>query len=126
MSKRKRVILFMGENEVQTLKTDVSQLKTDVSELKIDVSGIKVEVAEIKVEVRSLKEDMVEIKTDVKELIKIVNINHLYFVDTYVKKTDFQDYKREEIIGKRWLATYIIGAITLGMGILKIVFPYSF
>jgi len=106
----------MSDNEIQTLKTDVAILKTDVSQLKTDVAILKTDVSEI-------KSDMVEIKTDIKQLINNMSSNHLYIVDTYVKKSEFEEHKKEEIIGRRWLATYILGAMGLVLGILKIVFP---
>lgn len=74
-------------------------------------------------ETQALKEDITEIKGDVKALMKIVNANHFYMLDTYVKKSEFNEYKKEEIITKRWWAGYVIVAMTFLITIWKIAQP---
>lgn len=66
-------------------------------------------------EIRWMKEAMVEIKENVKDVGAAVNDMRVILAGNYVTKQDFEDYKKEEKLNRRWWAGFILtlsGAIT--------------
>lgn len=95
---------IMGEVDVV-----ITSLKETLNEFKKSVSENNTEVKEA---ITKLSDDVVEIK--------------LLLVDKYVKKEDFETYKKEEIVTRRWWAGFIIGGMSMVLGFLKIITPYLF
>ncbi|WP_298201864.1 hypothetical protein [Desulfosporosinus sp.] len=74
-------------------------------------------------EMQAVKDDIAEIKGDVKELMKIVNSNQFDLLENYVKKSEFNEYKKDEVINRRWWAGYIIAGMTFLITLWKLVQP---
>lgn len=70
-------------------------------------------------ETQALKEDVTEIKSDVKEVKEAVGRLHLLMVEKYVTRKEFEAYKDQEIMNRRWWASFIIGAAALAMTIIS-------
>lgn len=59
-------------------------------------------------EVEMLRDDVTEIKGDVKEIHKSLSDLRVLIAGGYVTKKEFEEYKRDELAGKRQLAAGVV------------------
>lgn len=73
-------------------------------------------------ETQALKEDVTEIKDTVKSVESTVNDLRVLLAGSYVTKTEFDEYKKEEKTNRRWWAGFIITAAGVVMTIINLIF----
>lgn len=73
-------------------------------------------------EVQALKDDVTEIKGDVKDVAAAIADLRVLIAGSYVTKTEFEEYKKEEKVGRRWWAGFIITAAGVVMTIINFLF----
>jgi chromosome segregation ATPase len=73
--KLKGVIVWMNEqilmqilSEVKDIRTDQLEMKVEIKEMKADIQGIKSEIKEMKAEIKEMKADQLEMKAEIKEI----------------------------------------------------------
>lgn len=72
-------------------------------------------------DISEIKNGLTNVDSKVNKVGDCVNTLHLLIAENYVTRKEFDDYKRDQVVSKRYWAGYLISVLTILFTIVQII-----